>query len=104
VTSDLWVTPSDVSCIDQALAGEALGMAGSIYFIVVVAVAVLIAVGIASPIFLVPLVVVGLTILAVPFVLALMRDRASSPRSDEGAGVPSTREASYEPVQEPRHP
>lgn len=80
-------------------------MAGSIYFVVVVAVAVLIAVGIASPIFLVPLVVVGLAILAVPFVLALMRGRASSsPHTDQGAGVPSTREASYEPVREPRHP
>jgi Na+-transporting methylmalonyl-CoA/oxaloacetate decarboxylase gamma subunit len=54
-----------------------------------------------STIFLIPLVVLALAAVFAAPLLALFHDEdRGSPRSDP-SGVPSTREASYDPVQEP---
>ena len=62
---------------------------------------VLVLVGVASPLFIVPVVVIGaLMLLLVPW-LAKMRGSAIAQPDGAPQGVPGTREASYEPVSEP---
>ncbi len=77
-------------------------MTGSVFFVVLVAVILIVGLGVASPIFLVPIVVIALGVLALPFVLGLLR-RSSVAQPDAGpGGVPETSEAAYEPVAETR--
>ena len=77
-------------------------MAGSVLFgIVFVVVVLLILVGIASPLWLVPIVVIGLGLLLLTPVLAKLRGSAIAQPDSAPQGVPTTREASYEPVQDP---
>jgi hypothetical protein len=77
-------------------------MAGSVFFAVLfVIVVLLIVLGIASPIWLVPLVVIGLGLLLLTPLLAKLRGSAIVQPDGAPQGVPTTREATYEPVQEP---
>jgi hypothetical protein len=77
-------------------------MAGSVLFgIVFVLVVLLILVGIASPLWLVPIVVIGLGLLLLTPMLAKLRGTAIAQPDGAPQGVPTTREASYEPVQDP---
>jgi hypothetical protein len=55
-----------------------------------------------STIFLIPLVVVGLAVLFAAPILGVIRGGGErGTPSSEPSGVPTTREASYDPVQEP---
>jgi multisubunit Na+/H+ antiporter MnhG subunit len=77
-------------------------MAGSVLFgVLFVVVVLLILLGIASPIWLVPLVVIGLGLLLLTPFLAKLRGSAIAQPDSAPQGVPTTREASYEPVQDP---
>jgi len=77
-------------------------MAGSVLFgVIFVVVVLLILVGIAGPIWLVPVVVVGLALLLLTPLLAKLRGSAIAQPDSAPQGVPTTREASYEPVQDP---
>jgi hypothetical protein len=58
-------------------------------------------VGIASPLWLVPLVVIALGLFAMTPLLARLRNSAVAQPDAAPPGVPSTREAAYEPVQGP---
>ena len=77
-------------------------MAGSVLFgIIFVIVVLLILLGIASPLWLVPIVVIGLGLLLLTPFLAKLRGSAIAQPDSGPQGVPTTREASYEPVQDP---
>lgn len=77
-------------------------MTGSAFLVVLVLVLLLVVFGVASPIFLVPVVVIGLALLGLPLLLGLLR-RSSVAQPDPGpSGVPETSEAAYDPVREPR--
>jgi multisubunit Na+/H+ antiporter MnhG subunit len=77
-------------------------MAGSVIFgVLTIIVVLLMLVGIARPIWLVPLIVIGLGLLMLTPLLAKLRGSAIVQPDGVPQGVPSTREASYEPVQEP---
>jgi hypothetical protein len=77
-------------------------MAGSVLFgVLFVVVVLLILVGIASPIWFVPLVVIGLGLLLLTPLLAKLRGSAIAQPDSAPQGVPTTSEASYEPVQDP---
>jgi hypothetical protein len=75
-------------------------MAGAVLFAVIVAV-LLVAFASVTPFILFPVVVIGLGLLTVPLILAKLRDTSVGPSDPGPAGVPDTREASYDPVQEP---
>jgi hypothetical protein len=75
-------------------------MTGPVYFVVLIALLVLVGVGIATPFLLIPVVAIGLGLVAAPAIGALLRG-ASVGQPDAGPEVPSTREASYEPVRTP---
>ena len=78
-------------------------MAGSVLFgAIFVVVLLLVILGIASPLWLVPIVVVGLVMALVltPF-LARLRGSAVAQPGAAPQGVPGTREASYDPVEDP---
>jgi phosphoglycerol transferase MdoB-like AlkP superfamily enzyme len=78
-------------------------MAGSALFgALFVLVLVLVLIGIASPLWLVPILVIGLALLLLSPLLAKLRGSAIAQPDSAPQGVPGTREASYEPVQEPR--
>ena len=80
-------------------------MTGSVFFVAIVAVGVVLAAATGTIFLLVPFVVVALAVLVVPFVLGALRGTRLEPgASDAHGGVPSTTEASYEPVQQPRRP
>jgi hypothetical protein len=75
---------------------------GSVAFgVLFVIVLLLVLLGIASPVWLVPIVVIGLGLLALTPLLAKLRGSAIVQPDGGPTGVPTTREASYEPVQEP---
>jgi multisubunit Na+/H+ antiporter MnhG subunit len=77
-------------------------MAGSVLFgVLFVVLVLLILVGIAGPIWLVPLVVIGLGLLLLTPMLAKLRGSAIAQPDSAPQGVPTTTEASYEPVQDP---
>jgi hypothetical protein len=77
-------------------------MQGSLFLLAIVLVGIILIVLGMSTIFLVPLVVVGLALLfAAPIMGWLRGSEGSGTPSSEPGGVPSTREASYDPVQEP---
>ena len=77
-------------------------MPGSVLFAIALGVVlVLVLIGVAAPIWLVPVVVIGaLLLLVVPW-LAKMRGSAIAQPDSAPQGVPGTREASYEPVRDP---
>jgi hypothetical protein len=77
-------------------------MAGSVLFgVLFVIVLLLILVGIASPLWLVPIVVIGLALLLLTPFLAKLRASSVVQPGSAPQGVPTTSEASYEPVQDP---
>ena len=77
-------------------------MAGSVLFgVLFVIVLLLILVGIASPLWLVPIVVIGLGLLLLTPMLAKLRGTAIAQPGSGPQGVPTTGDASYEPVQDP---
>lgn len=77
-------------------------MPGSVLFAIALAVVLLLVLlGVASPVFLVPVVVIGaLLLLLVPW-LAKLRGSAITQPDSAPQGVPGTREASYDPVRDP---
>jgi hypothetical protein len=75
-------------------------MAGAVFFAIIVAV-LLVAFASVTPFILFPVVVIGLGLIVVPFVLAKVRDASIGASGTAPEGVPTTREASYDPVQEP---
>jgi hypothetical protein len=76
-------------------------MTGSLFFVVVIIVAGLLLAILASPIFLVPAVVI---ILVTLFAAPLFARLRTTERPGASSGVPSTREATYDPVSEPDGP
>jgi hypothetical protein len=77
-------------------------MAGSVIFgVLTIIVVLLLLTGIASPIWLVPLIVIGLGLLMLTPLLAKLRGSAIAQPNGAPQGVPTTREASYDPVQDP---
>jgi hypothetical protein len=77
-------------------------MPGSVLFgIAFVVLLLLVLFGVASALWLVPLVVIGLGLLLLTPFLAKLRGTAIAQPDSGPAGVPTTREASYEPVQDP---
>jgi hypothetical protein len=77
-------------------------MAGSVFFgVIFVLVLLLILTGIASPLWLVPIVVIGLALLLLTPMLAKLRGSGVVQPGSGPQGVPTTREASYEPVHDP---
>jgi hypothetical protein len=75
-------------------------MPGAVFFLVIVAV-LLVAFASVTPFILIPVVAIGLGLLVVPLVIAALRGTAVGEPESGSSGVPTTREASYEPVQEP---
>jgi hypothetical protein len=78
-------------------------MQGALFLLFIVLLGIVLIVLGMSTIFLIPLVVVGLALLFAAPIMAWIRkdeDRGGSPSSDP-TGIPTTREASYDPVQEP---
>ena len=77
-------------------------MAGSVLFgVIFVLVVLLVLVGIASPLWLVPIVVIGLALVLLTPALGKLRGSAIAQPDSGPQGVPTTRDASYEPVQDP---
>jgi hypothetical protein len=77
-------------------------MQGALFLLFIVLLGIVLIVLGMSTIFLIPLVVVGLALLFAAPILGVIRgsgDRGTP--SSEPSGVPTTREASYDPVQEP---
>ncbi len=77
---------------------------GSVFFVAIVAVGVIVAVATGTIFLLVPFFVIALAALFVPVVIKAVRGTRLEPGASESHGVPSTSEASYEPVQQPRQP
>jgi Na+-transporting methylmalonyl-CoA/oxaloacetate decarboxylase gamma subunit len=76
-------------------------MQGTLFLLFIVLLGIVLIVLGMSTILLIPLVVLALAAIFAAPLLALFRDEdRGSPRSDP-SGVPSTHEASYDPVQEP---
>jgi hypothetical protein len=76
-------------------------MQGTLFLLFIVLLAIVLIVLGMSTIFLIPLVVLALAgLFAVPLIALFRREEHGTPRTDP-SGVPSTREASYDPVQEP---
>ena len=75
---------------------------GSVFFgILFVIVLILALLGIASPIWLVPVAVIGVGLLLLTPLLAKLRGSAIVQPDGGPGGVPPTRDAAYEPVQSP---
>jgi hypothetical protein len=82
-------------------------MSGSIFFVVIVAVGAIVAVATGTIFLLVPFVAIALCALLIPLALGALRGTRAEPGASEpshAGGTPSTSEASYEPVQQPRRP
>jgi hypothetical protein len=75
-------------------------MTGAVFFAIVVAV-LLVAFASVTPFLLIPIVVIALGLLVVPLVIAALRGTAVGEPEAGSSGVPTTREASYDPVREP---
>jgi hypothetical protein len=75
-------------------------MTGAVFFAVLAAVVVLVIAG-ATPFILIPVVAIGLGLLAVPLVIRALRGTAVGEPEAGPPGVPTTREASYDPVRKP---
>ena len=80
-------------------------VSGSVFFVAIVAVGVVVATATGTIFLLVPFVAIALAAVLVPIVFGALRGTRLEPgASDSHGGVPSTSEASYEPVQQPRRP
>jgi hypothetical protein len=79
-------------------------MTGTLYFIAIVAIGAVLAAVTGTVFLLIPFVLIALAIVLVPVVWRFVRGTRLEPGVNEPPGVPSTREASYEPVQQPRQP
>ena len=80
-------------------------MSGSVFFVAVVAVGVVVAAATGTIFLLVPFVVVALAAVVLPMILGAVRATRLEPgASDSHGSVPTTSEASYEAVQQPRQP
>ena len=79
-------------------------MSGSVFFVAIVAIGVVLAAATGTIFLLVPFVVIALAVVLVPVVFGAIRGTRLEPGASESHGVPSTSEASYEPVQQPRQP
>jgi phosphotransferase system glucose/maltose/N-acetylglucosamine-specific IIC component len=79
--------------------GQAQGMSGAVFFTMIVAIVVVLIAGL-TPFLLIPVVVIGLGALVALPMLAAAKEGAR-PGGAAPSGVPSTREASYDPRQEP---
>jgi hypothetical protein len=77
-----------------------MDMAGAVFFLVIVAI-LLVAFASVTPFILIPVVAIGLGLLVVPLVLAAKRGSSGGEPDPGPSGVPTTREASYDPVREP---
>jgi hypothetical protein len=77
-----------------------MDMAGAVFFLVIVAI-LLVAFASVTPFILIPVVAIGLGLLVVPIALAATRGSSGGEPDPGPSGVPTTREASYDPVQEP---
>jgi hypothetical protein len=75
-------------------------MTGAVFFAVVVAVLLVLFAGV-TPFLLIPIVAIGLGLLVVPLVIAALRGSSGGEPDPGPSGVPTTREASYDPVREP---
>ena len=75
-------------------------MAGAVFFLVIVAV-LLVAFASVTPFILIPVGAIGLGLVVVPLAIAALRGTAVGDPESGSSGVPTTREASYDPVQEP---
>jgi hypothetical protein len=75
-------------------------MTGAVFFAIVVAVVLVLFAGV-TPFLLIPIVAIGLGLLVVPLVIAALRGTAVGEPEAGSPGVPTTREASYDPVREP---
>ena len=78
-------------------------MAGSVYFLVIVAIGAIVAAASGTIFLLIPFVLIAFGVLLVPVTMGALRGTRAAEGS-EPHGVPSTRDASYEPVQEPKVP
>lgn len=77
-------------------------MHGAVFFsIVFTAVLILVLTGVAGAIWLVPVAVVGLGLLLAVPLLSRLRDTTVGSTGNPPSGVPTTSDASYEPVQDP---
>lgn len=77
-------------------------MPGSVLFAIALAVVlVLVLFGVMSPLFLLPVIVIGLALLVLLPWLVKLRGSAIAQPDAAPQGVPGTREASYEPVRDP---
>jgi hypothetical protein len=77
-------------------------MHGAVFFgIVLAAVLVLVLTGVAGAIWLIPIVVLGLLLLLVSPLLGRLRGSEIASPGTPPTGVPTTRDASYEPVEDP---
>jgi hypothetical protein len=77
-------------------------MHGAVFFsIVFAAVLILVLTGVAGAIWLVSVVVIGLLLLLVTPLLSRLRNSSVGAPDPVPGGVPTTRDASYDPVQDP---
>jgi hypothetical protein len=75
-------------------------MSGAVFGTIIVAVAIILLAGL-TPILIVPVVVIGLGALVAIPMLAAAQGSSARPGGAAPSGVPSTSEASYQPVSEP---
>jgi hypothetical protein len=76
-------------------------MAGSVFFVVIVAVGAIVAAVTGTVFLLFPFVAIALGVLVVPLVVGAMRNTSIGNPSPPPHGTASTSEASYEPVHSP---
>jgi CBS-domain-containing membrane protein len=79
-------------------------MPGSLFFIAIVAIGAVLAAATGTIFLLVPFILFALAVVLLPVVFGAVRGTRYEPGVSEPHGVPSTSEASYEPVQQPRQP
>jgi hypothetical protein len=79
-------------------------MTGALFFIAIVAVGAVVAAVTGTIFLLIPFVLIAFAVVLIPVVWPYVRGTRLEPGADQPHGVPSTSEASYEPVQQPRRP
>jgi hypothetical protein len=79
-------------------------MTGTLFFIGIVAIGAVLAAVTGTVFLLIPFVLIALGVVLIPVVWAYVRGTRLEPGADDPHGVPTTSEASYEPVQQPRQP
>jgi hypothetical protein len=78
-----------------------MGMAGAVFGVLLVAVVVVLIAGV-TPFILIPVVVIALGALVIVPMLGATKDSDVHPTGAAPSGVPSTQEASYDPVRDAR--